>query len=62
MSKILISKKFKTVKKGYGMKKALFFMIGVLLTVWFPSAAAAKFLVDGNWYEPINDTEVELVT
>ena len=29
---------------------------------WFSSAAAAKFLVDKNWYEPINDTEVELVT
>ena len=44
------------------MKKTLIFIIGFFLMAWFSSAAAAKFLVDKNWYEPINDTEVELVT
>ena len=43
------------------MKNALFFMIGILLTVWFTSAAGTRFKDGDFWYEPINDTEVELV-
>ena len=43
------------------MKKALLFIIGVLLTMWFSSAAGTRFKEGEFWYEPINDTEVELV-
>ena len=44
------------------MKKTVFFIIGVLLTVWFSSAAGTRFMVDNSWYETINEAEVELVT
>ena len=49
------------IKNKCDMKKALFFMIGILLTVWFTSAAGTRFKDGDFWYEPINDTEVELV-
>ena len=43
------------------MKKTLLLIIGVLLTVWFSSTAGTRFKEGEFWYEPINDTEVELV-